>query len=181
MLFLTLVEKLFKMSPQYDIRVFRCSCFLNIREVNKHKLQFRSIECTFIGYSTNHKGHKCLDTNGKVIISRNFLFNENSFPFSKQDTQTTPLSSCVSTPQDANSVPTASIPTNSSPIVPIVSFIDHEQPNVECNEPSDTRQTNFISTCQHTHRANQIEVWYIQTQSILCCKGTNLNMRGPTT
>ena len=78
----TPLEVLFKTLPNYSfLKIFGCFYFPNIRSYNKHKLQFRSIECTFLGYSLNHKGYKCLDSNGKIIISRDFIFNESSFPF----------------------------------------------------------------------------------------------------
>lgn len=49
------------MSPQYDtFRVCGCSCFPNIRDSYHRKLQFRSVECTFIVYSLNYKDYKCL-------------------------------------------------------------------------------------------------------------------------
>jgi hypothetical protein len=38
----------------------------------------------FLGYSTNHKGYKCLEVNfGRVYISRDVVFDETVFPFSK--------------------------------------------------------------------------------------------------
>lgn len=78
-------EALFNTSPHcHTLKTFGCSCYPNIRSFNKHELQFRSMECTFIGYSLNHKGYKCLEPNGRVIISRNVIFNETSFPFSKR-------------------------------------------------------------------------------------------------
>lgn len=55
-------------------------------EFNKHKLQLRSIKCTFIGYSLNHKEYRCLDPTGKVIISRNVIFDKLTFSFSKMTT-----------------------------------------------------------------------------------------------
>lgn len=45
-------------------------------------MNFKSEDCTFVGYSPFHKGFKCLTPFGKLIISRHVLFNENSFPFS---------------------------------------------------------------------------------------------------
>lgn len=83
----TPLDRLFKVSPQYDIlRVFGCSCFLNLRDFPRLKLQLKSTECTFIGYSINHKGYKCLSLDGKEVISRNVVFNELSFPFPKKST-----------------------------------------------------------------------------------------------
>nr|KYP36386.1 Retrovirus-related Pol polyprotein from transposon TNT 1-94 [Cajanus cajan] len=43
-------------------------------------MDFRSSPCIFIGYSMHHKGYKCLTNNGKVIISRNVIFDEDTFP-----------------------------------------------------------------------------------------------------
>lgn len=75
------------MSPQYDtLTVFGCLSYPNLRDFPQSKLHFRPTECTFIGYSLNHKGYKCVDPNGKIIISRNVLFNEFSFPFAKHST-----------------------------------------------------------------------------------------------
>lgn len=66
---LTHIEALFKVYPRSDTLItFGCLCHLNIRVFNKHKLQRQSIECTFIGYSLNQKGYKCLDSNGRVVI-----------------------------------------------------------------------------------------------------------------
>mgnify|MGYP003702057165 CR=1 FL=1 len=67
---ISLLEKLFDCQPNYiALRVFGCACWPNLRPYNKHKLQFRSKECTFIGYSIFHKGIKCLDpTTGHVYI-----------------------------------------------------------------------------------------------------------------
>ena len=43
---------------------------------------FRSKQCVFIGYSSQHKGVKCLDVStGRVYISRDVVFDETKFPF----------------------------------------------------------------------------------------------------
>ena len=43
---------------------------------------FRSKQCVFLGYSTQHKGVKCLDVaTGHVYISRDVIFDETKFPF----------------------------------------------------------------------------------------------------
>lgn len=54
-----------------------------MRPYNSHKFAYKSIQCVFMGYSTNHKGYKCLDINHNgLYISRHVLFNEQCFPFS---------------------------------------------------------------------------------------------------
>lgn len=52
----TPLEVLFHTKPNYDsLKVFRCSCFLNLRPYNSHKLEFRFEKCTFLGFNLNHK------------------------------------------------------------------------------------------------------------------------------
>ena len=81
----TPLERLFHQKPDYSfLRVFGCACWPHLRPYNTHKLQFRSKQCVFIGYSNLHKGYKCLDpSTGRVYISRDVVFDENVFPFSK--------------------------------------------------------------------------------------------------
>jgi hypothetical protein len=83
--FETHIERLYRVKPDYtSLRVFGCVCWPNLRPYNKHKLAFRSQECAFLGYSNLHKGFKCLDiSTGRVYISRDVVFDENVFPFSK--------------------------------------------------------------------------------------------------
>jgi hypothetical protein len=48
----TPLERLFGQKPDYSfLRVFGCACWPNLRPYNKHKLQFRSKQCVFLGYS----------------------------------------------------------------------------------------------------------------------------------
>jgi histone deacetylase 1/2 len=81
----TPLESLFRTKPEYSsLRAFGCACWPNLRPYNKKKLEFRSKECVFLGYSNLHKGFKCLDAKtGRVYISRDVVFDENVFPFSK--------------------------------------------------------------------------------------------------
>jgi histone deacetylase 1/2 len=83
--FETPIERLYHVQPDYkSLRVFGCACWPNLRPYNKHKLDFRSKECAFLGYSTLHIGFKCLDiSTGRVYISCDITFDENVFPFSK--------------------------------------------------------------------------------------------------
>jgi hypothetical protein len=75
-------EKLFHRTPDYKfLKVFGCACFPNLRPYNSHKFSLRSKECVFLGYSSHHKGYKCLHIeSGRMYISRDDVFHENSFP-----------------------------------------------------------------------------------------------------
>jgi len=81
----TPLERLFHQKPNYSaLLTFGCACWPNLRPYNTHKLQFRSKQCVFLGYSVLHKGFKCLDvSSGRVYISRDVTFDENVFPFAK--------------------------------------------------------------------------------------------------
>ena len=53
---------LFQNLPDYkSLRVFGCLCYPFIRPYNTHKLQYRSVQCIFIGYTHSNKGYLCLD------------------------------------------------------------------------------------------------------------------------
>jgi hypothetical protein len=76
----TPLEKLFKEKPNYT----GCACWPNLHLFNDHKLQFYSKQCVFLGYSNMHKGFKCLNfASGRVYISRDVIFDETVYPFSK--------------------------------------------------------------------------------------------------
>jgi hypothetical protein len=77
-------EKLFGYPPDYTfLRTFGCAVWPNLRPYNSKKLEFRSKQCVFLGYSNMHKGFKCLDPKeGRVYISRDVVFDEEVFPFS---------------------------------------------------------------------------------------------------
>lgn len=83
--FSTPLERLYDEVPDYSaLRVFGCACWPNLRPYNARKLEFRSKQCAFIGYSNLHKGYKCLDiSTGRVYTSRDVIFDEQVFPFSK--------------------------------------------------------------------------------------------------
>ena len=52
-----------------------------MRPYHTHKLNFRSQECLFLGYSSSHKGYKCLSLFGRIYVSKDVLFNELRFPY----------------------------------------------------------------------------------------------------
>ena len=77
------LERLLQEKPDYNsLRIFGCACWPNLRPYNSHKLQFRSKQCAFLGYSPLHKGFRCLDiSSGRIYISRDVVFDESVFPF----------------------------------------------------------------------------------------------------
>ena len=82
---ITPLEKLFHQKPDYNsLKIFGCACYPNLHPYNRHKLNFRSTQCVFIGYSNLHKGYKCLEIAiGRIYISRDVVFDETLFPFAK--------------------------------------------------------------------------------------------------
>ena len=66
-----------------DLKVFGCACYPFLRPYTNVKLAFRSKECVFLGYSSSHKGYKCLDSTDIIYISKDVVFNEFRFPFSE--------------------------------------------------------------------------------------------------
>ncbi|KAM2097702.1 hypothetical protein ACFX1R_021209 [Malus domestica] len=55
-------ELLFHSSPNYTrLKVFGCSCFPWLKLYVSSKLDGKSKECAFPGYSMQHKGYRCLD------------------------------------------------------------------------------------------------------------------------
>ena len=79
----TPLERLLNETPDYTFfKVFGCACWPHLRPYNSHKLEFRSTKCVFLGYSSLHKGYKCLHVpSNRVYISRDVIFDENVFPF----------------------------------------------------------------------------------------------------
>lgn len=74
---------LFHTNPDYThLKSFGCACWPNLRKYNRHKLDYRSTLCVFLGYSTYHKGYKCLDRKtGRIYVSRDVVFDETHYPF----------------------------------------------------------------------------------------------------
>jgi hypothetical protein len=61
--------------------VFGCTCYPNTFSTTPHKLSPRSTRCVFLGYSSDHKGYRCLDlSTNRLIVSRHVVFDEASFP-----------------------------------------------------------------------------------------------------
>jgi hypothetical protein len=78
-------ERLLHQPPDYSfLCTFGCVYWPNLRPYNDRKLAFCSKQCVFLGYNNLHKGFKCLNPSiGKVYISRDVVFDEQVFPFSR--------------------------------------------------------------------------------------------------
>lgn len=64
-----------------SLKVFGCACYPYIRPYTKYKLEYKTIECIFLGYSTVSKGYLCLDLHSNHLYScMHILFNESKFP-----------------------------------------------------------------------------------------------------
>jgi hypothetical protein len=82
-----------------------------LRPYAPHKLAPRSQPCVFIGYSTIHKGYKCLDlTTNRVYIFRHVVFDETIFPF-QQSLSLPPAH--ISSPVPAHSSALTILPSSS--------------------------------------------------------------------
>ena len=75
--------KLYGHNPDiFSLKVFGCACYPYLRPYSHHKLNHRTTECIFLGYSNVSKGYLCLDLlTNKLYIYRHVLFNEHKFPF----------------------------------------------------------------------------------------------------
>lgn len=66
------------------LRVFGCDAFVHIPDADRTKLQNKSRKGIFIGYDELKQGYRVYDIETKkVIVSRDVLFNENSFTFGR--------------------------------------------------------------------------------------------------
>ena len=75
-------SKLYSSSPDLSqLKVFGCACYPLLRPYTSHKLDPRTKECVFLGYSPRSKGYLCLDlSTHNFYVSRHDLFNESKFP-----------------------------------------------------------------------------------------------------
>jgi histone deacetylase 1/2 len=87
----TPIELLLNEQPDYTFfKVFGCACWPHLRPYNKRKQEFRSKKCVFLGYSSLHKGYRCLHVpTNRLYISRDVVFDEHVFPFSQLPLSTT--------------------------------------------------------------------------------------------
>ena len=108
---------LFKVQPIYSqLKVLECQCFPNLRPYNRHKLQFRSISCMFLGHSLNHKAYKCLDYSiAGLYISHDVLFHENIFLFATMSNNISSITYSINKVLHSASPPLSSFALSNEP------------------------------------------------------------------
>ena len=146
------LQVLFKQQPNYSMmKVFSCSYFPNLRPYNNPKFQFRSVECTFLGYSIKHKGFKCLDPQGRIYISKDVQFNEKSSHFAKTKSTT-----CLSSiPSPTPTFHSALIPIHSpilSVLSPSTSFITNTVADQSNYDQTSAKSVSNVSRNVHSMR-----------------------------
>lgn len=74
-------ELLYNSTPHYDfLKNFGCLCYSFLQPYNHHKVDFQSLLCVFIGYSSHHKGCLCYHvTSSGIYITHHVVFDENNF------------------------------------------------------------------------------------------------------
>jgi hypothetical protein len=90
------------------VRIFGCAAYARLPNSHiRDKLSPRGIKCMYLGFDPIRRGYvlERLD-NGKIIVSRDVVFNENIFPkrFSERNT-TTPIKVQTHTPDNHNNTP----------------------------------------------------------------------------
>ncbi|KAG8503528.1 hypothetical protein CXB51_001530 [Gossypium anomalum] len=111
-------KMLYGQDPTNDhLRVLECCCFPCLSPFLRHKLDFQSQPCTFLGYSSQHKRYHCLTPDGKIIISHHVVFYEHRFLF--------PLTAMGRSSSSSNSL--------SSTYIPLVKTV--------CSRPLETSST----------------------------------------
>ncbi|PKU83709.1 Retrovirus-related Pol polyprotein from transposon TNT 1-94 [Dendrobium catenatum] len=114
--FHTPFQRLHKRPPNYTfLRTFGCLCFPWLRPYTSTKLDPRSQECVFLGYSTSHKGYKCYNLKThKIHISRHVVFHEEIFPYKTEPPKSNSDSSVPPIPISPYLLtPTSTIPSQS--------------------------------------------------------------------
>uniref|UniRef100_A0A803PRX7 Reverse transcriptase Ty1/copia-type domain-containing protein n=1 Tax=Cannabis sativa TaxID=3483 RepID=A0A803PRX7_CANSA len=100
-------EALLGQTPDYNIlKPFGCACYTHLRPYNKYKMEFKTLQCIFIGYSSSHKGYLCENQEGRLFIARNVVFHEQLFLAATQTSATQVI------PPSTTNLPTAEFTTS---------------------------------------------------------------------
>lgn len=134
------------------LKDFGCACYPYLRPYSSHKFNFHSHECLFLGYSSNHKGYKCLAPNGRLYISKDVIFNESKFPYPQL------FQVCSSSPSQLNNISSFISPfsliISSSPLPVSTSSSQVHTPlstSNTTNSSSSRHLTSFSSSLSSIH------------------------------
>lgn len=120
-------QKLFHHQPDYStLKTFGCACYPTLRPYNRHKFDFRTARCIFIGYNSQHKGYQCLHSSKRVYISNHVTFDENSFTCESGADFSSLSSSCQSTKNYKSSF-NSSVPSVTQLQAPLAASSEHHQ------------------------------------------------------
>ncbi|KAH9680638.1 retrovirus-related pol polyprotein from transposon RE1 [Citrus sinensis] len=150
-------QKLFNQTPNYSfLRTFGCACYPALRPYNKHKLDFKTCRCIFLGYSSYHKGYLCLHSSGRIYTSNHVVFYKSSFPyvsgldFSSPDKCQSP----VSLSKSSSSSSSSSVPSFIHLQVPLAtsstSIPDASQTHINQNSSSSVPTESFSPSTHHS-------------------------------
>lgn len=84
-------ETLFSKKPDYNcLNIFGCRGYPYLKTQTTNKFAKKTYPCVFVGYSTTHKGYRCLDPlTNRIYISQHVIFDEFTMPFDNKTTHTT--------------------------------------------------------------------------------------------
>ncbi|KAL3838972.1 hypothetical protein ACJIZ3_023563 [Penstemon smallii] len=153
-------EILFKRKPDYHfLKIFGCQCWPNLRPYNKNKINFRSIPCLFLGYSSSHLGYLCFHIpTGRMYISRDVLFDESTFPYSKvqPNTKTYPAIIPAQLPFHIPTIPEPNIKPgpsiNNNPLQP-PNLAHTLSPTIVPNGPAQSSTIHANNPAQSSHHS----------------------------
>ncbi|KAI5322358.1 hypothetical protein L3X38_031430 [Prunus dulcis] len=131
--------KLFGHNPELQsLKVFGSAVYPLLRPYNSHKLEPRSAEHVFLGYSLGYKGVICFHPNThKVVISRHVIYDETQFPmknYSVSSTQSSSVMTQLSPSAIAVSLPYRYVTTTESDHSPLPCSNENSSSSVSTSE-----------------------------------------------
>ena len=135
-----------KKSSVSHYRTFGCDCYAFISKEKRTKWAPKSCKCYFLGYSSQTKGYRLFEPKtGKVIVSRDVKFNENSFSDRVQHGHEIELEIEQEVPKDTaeKDVQKEKETTNETEQEePIVKVLNERQQEVNENQEQDIRKSS---------------------------------------
>ena len=139
------------------LKCFGCTCYPYLKDYNKHKFDYHSSKCIFLGYSPTHKGYKSLHSSGKIYIAKHVVFDESTFPYSIDSIFNSNKSSLCSsqslTPQQVYQLSTLSVTP-----VSVVNNSCNPQSAIPTNSSSQHSDNSSHIDNQHSHLQTHLPV-----------------------